>query len=118
MSATGANRGGITSHGVAARLAVLPQMARRARRVSDALIAIAIAGLIVLVGWLGTHAVNRLEELRQAPHYNMTWMGTQVETQFTRFEEALAANLDTLPGARFVYSDLSAITLGAILEKV
>jgi CubicO group peptidase (beta-lactamase class C family) len=32
-------------------------------------------------------------------------------------EEALAANLDTLPGARFVYSDLSAITLGAILEK-
>jgi serine-type D-Ala-D-Ala carboxypeptidase len=32
-------------------------------------------------------------------------------------EEALAANLDTVPGAVFVYSDLSAITLGAILEK-
>ena len=32
-------------------------------------------------------------------------------------EEALAANLDTVPGAVFVYSDLGAITLGAILEK-
>jgi len=32
-------------------------------------------------------------------------------------EEALAANLDTVPGARMVYSDLSAITLGAILEE-
>ena len=32
-------------------------------------------------------------------------------------EEALAANLDTVPGAVFVYSDLSAITLGAIIEK-
>src|SRR5689334_22393193 len=31
-------------------------------------------------------------------------------------EEALAANLDTVPGARMLYSDLSAITLGAILE--
>jgi len=33
-------------------------------------------------------------------------------------EEALAANLDTVPGAAFVYSDLSAITLGAIIERV
>ena len=32
-------------------------------------------------------------------------------------EEALGASLDTVPGARFVYSDLSAITLGAIIEK-
>jgi CubicO group peptidase (beta-lactamase class C family) len=31
--------------------------------------------------------------------------------------EALASSLDTVPGARFVYSDLSYITLGAILEK-
>ncbi len=93
MSATGVSRGGIVRHGVAARLAALPQMARRARRATDVLIATTIAALIVLVGWVGTHAVNRLEELRQAPHYNMTWMGTQIETQFTRFEEALAAKL-------------------------
>ncbi|MEP7064817.1 MAG: serine hydrolase domain-containing protein [Gemmatimonadota bacterium] len=32
-------------------------------------------------------------------------------------QEALGANLDTVPGAVFVYSDLSAITLGAILEQ-
>lgn len=32
-------------------------------------------------------------------------------------EEALGATLDTVPGARMVYSDLSAITLGAILER-
>jgi CubicO group peptidase (beta-lactamase class C family) len=32
-------------------------------------------------------------------------------------EEALGANLDTVPGAEFVYSDLSAITLGTIIEK-
>ncbi|MEO6210467.1 MAG: serine hydrolase domain-containing protein [Gemmatimonadaceae bacterium] len=31
--------------------------------------------------------------------------------------EALGANLDTVPGARFVYSDLSYITLATILEK-
>jgi len=33
-------------------------------------------------------------------------------------EEALAANLDTVPGARFVYSDLGAITLATIIEKL
>jgi CubicO group peptidase (beta-lactamase class C family) len=32
-------------------------------------------------------------------------------------EEALAANLDTIPGARMVYSDLGAITLATIIEK-
>jgi len=32
-------------------------------------------------------------------------------------DEALAANLDTIPGVRMLYSDLSAITLGAILEQ-
>jgi CubicO group peptidase (beta-lactamase class C family) len=32
-------------------------------------------------------------------------------------EEALGANLDTVPGARMVYSDLSAITLGTIIER-
>jgi signal transduction histidine kinase len=85
--------GRITTGGISARLAALPQLLLKARRLSDAVIAGTIAVLIVLVGWLGTHAVNRLEEMRQAPHYNMTWMGTQVETQFTRFEEALAANL-------------------------
>jgi CubicO group peptidase (beta-lactamase class C family) len=31
--------------------------------------------------------------------------------------EALGANLDTVPGARMVYSDLGAITLATILEK-
>jgi CubicO group peptidase (beta-lactamase class C family) len=31
--------------------------------------------------------------------------------------EALGANLDTVPGARMVYSDLGAITLGAIIEQ-
>jgi CubicO group peptidase (beta-lactamase class C family) len=31
--------------------------------------------------------------------------------------EALGANLDTLPGARMVYSDLGAITLATILER-
>jgi CubicO group peptidase (beta-lactamase class C family) len=32
-------------------------------------------------------------------------------------EEALAANLDAVPGARMVYSDLGAITLATIIEK-
>jgi CubicO group peptidase (beta-lactamase class C family) len=32
-------------------------------------------------------------------------------------EEALAANLDAIPGARMVYSDLGAITLATIIEK-
>ena len=32
-------------------------------------------------------------------------------------EEALAANLDTVPGARMVYSDLGAIVLATVIEK-
>lgn len=32
-------------------------------------------------------------------------------------EEALATNLDTIPGARMVYSDLGAITLATIIER-
>lgn len=83
----------IDAESIAGRFVALLQAVRRIPRLIDVAIALTIAGLIVLVGWLGTHAVNRLEELRQAPHYNMTWMGTQVETQFTRFEEALAAQL-------------------------
>jgi len=31
--------------------------------------------------------------------------------------EALAANLDTVPGAHMVYSDLGAIVLATIIEK-
>jgi len=93
MSAVRSTVGNLGAGGIAARLAGLLQILRRVRRATDVSIALTIVGLIVLVGWLGTHAVNRLEALRQAPHYNMTWMGTQVETQFTRFEEALAAEL-------------------------
>ena len=74
----------------ARRAAALPVIGRKATNV---LIASTIAAMVVLVGWLGTRTVSRLEELRQAPHYNVTWMGGQLETQFTRFEEALAANL-------------------------
>jgi signal transduction histidine kinase len=76
-----------------ARLAMLPRIFGKPPRLGDALIAFTIIGVVLLVGWLGSHALNRLDELRQAPHYNMTWMGTQVETQFTRFEESLAASI-------------------------
>jgi signal transduction histidine kinase len=82
------------AEGIVSRCAALLRKACGIPRLVDAAIALTIAGLIVLVGFLGTHAVNRLEGLRQAPHYNMTWTGTQVETQFTRLEEALAATLD------------------------
>jgi CubicO group peptidase (beta-lactamase class C family) len=36
----------------------------------------------------------------------------------TAIQEALRSNLDTLPGARMVYSDLGAITLMAIIERL
>jgi CubicO group peptidase (beta-lactamase class C family) len=43
------------------------------------------------------------------------WMGPKGRRG--AIERALASNLDTIPGARYVYSDLSAITLAAIIEK-
>ena len=43
------------------------------------------------------------------------WKGSHSRARAVK--TALGASLDTLPGARFVYSDISAITLGAILEK-
>ncbi len=39
-------------------------------------------------------------------------------TRQAAIEAALAASLDTVPGARMVYSDLSAITLASIIEKL
>ena len=44
------------------------------------------------------------------------WKGSH--RRRTAIKTALAANLDTVPGTRFVYSDLSAITLAAIVEKL
>ncbi|MGH7584197.1 MAG: serine hydrolase domain-containing protein, partial [Gemmatimonadales bacterium] len=44
------------------------------------------------------------------------WQGSH--DRHAALERALAQNLDTVPGARYVYSDLSAITLATILEKV
>jgi CubicO group peptidase (beta-lactamase class C family) len=44
------------------------------------------------------------------------WVSTQ--NRKDAIQRALANQLDTLPGARMVYSDLSAITLTALLEKV
>lgn len=44
------------------------------------------------------------------------WMGPHNRAGAVR--RALASNLDTVPGARYVYSDLSAITLAAILERL
>jgi signal transduction histidine kinase len=93
MSESVGTAGGIGLRNTGIRLMALLHALRKRRKLVDAAMALTIAGVIVLLGWLSVHAVNRLEELRQAPHYNMTWMGTQVETQFTRFEEALAAHL-------------------------
>lgn len=44
------------------------------------------------------------------------WMGSHNRAGAVR--RSLASNLDTVPGARYVYSDLSAITLAAILERL
>jgi CubicO group peptidase (beta-lactamase class C family) len=44
------------------------------------------------------------------------WKGSH--NRRAAIDRALAADLDTVPGARYVYSDISAITLAAILEKV
>jgi CubicO group peptidase (beta-lactamase class C family) len=44
------------------------------------------------------------------------WKGSHNRT--AAIDRALASNLDTIPRARYVYSDLSAITLAAILERL
>ena len=59
----------------------------------EILIAFGIAVMVITAGWIGSRAVDRLDSLRNAPHYNITWMGTQLETQFTRFEASITAVL-------------------------
>jgi CubicO group peptidase (beta-lactamase class C family) len=44
------------------------------------------------------------------------WRGSR--NRNAAIDRALASNLDTLPGARYVYSDISAITLATILEHL
>ncbi|MDQ7248388.1 sensor histidine kinase [Dongia sedimenti] len=66
---------------------------RRAGILRDVLIAFGIAAMVIAAGWTGSRAVDRLDSLRNAPHYNITWMGTQLETHYTRFEAAVAASL-------------------------
>src|SRR4051812_14619388 len=68
-------------------------LSRRGGNLRDVLIAVAIAGMVVAAGWIGSRAVDRLDSLRNAPHYNITWMGTQLETHYTRFEASMAASL-------------------------
>jgi len=58
--------GDFGSGSLGARIAGLLERVRKVPRLIDVSIALTIAGLILLVGWLGIHAVNRLEELRQA----------------------------------------------------
>jgi signal transduction histidine kinase len=65
---------------------------RRKVLLRDLLIAVGIAAMVIAAGWIGSRAVDRLDSLRNAPHYNITWMGTQLETHFTRFEAAVAAS--------------------------
>ncbi len=59
---------------------------RRSGILRDVLIALGIAVMVIAAGWIGSRAVDRLDSLRNAPHYNITWMGTQLETHYTRFE--------------------------------
>jgi len=66
---------------------------RRRGILRDILIALGIAAMVIAAGWIGSRAVDRLDSLRNAPHYNITWMGTQLETHYTRFEAAVAASL-------------------------
>jgi signal transduction histidine kinase len=66
---------------------------RRNSILRDVLIAFGIAAMVIAAGWIGSRAVDRLDSLRNAPHYNITWMGTQLETHFTRFEAAVAQSL-------------------------
>jgi CubicO group peptidase (beta-lactamase class C family) len=44
------------------------------------------------------------------------WKGSHARS--AAVGRALASNLDTVPGARYVYSDIGAITLAAILERM
>jgi signal transduction histidine kinase len=66
---------------------------RRNGILRDVLIAFGIAAMVITAGWIGGRAVDQLDSLRNAPHYNITWMGTQLETHFTRFEAQVAAAL-------------------------
>ena len=66
---------------------------RRGSILRDVLIAIGIAIMVIAAGWIGSRAVDRLDSLRNAPQYNITWMGTQLETHYTRFEAAIAGSL-------------------------
>jgi signal transduction histidine kinase len=68
-------------------------LSRRSGILRDILIAFAIATMVIAAGWIGSRAVDRLDSLRNAPHYNITWMGTQLETHYTRLEESVAASL-------------------------
>jgi signal transduction histidine kinase len=68
-------------------------LSRRHGILRDVLIALAVAAMVIAAGWIGSRAVDRLDSLRNAPHYNITWMGTQLETHYTRFEASVAASL-------------------------
>ena len=70
----------------------MPTRGRR-RLVREILIALGIAAMVIAAGWIGSRAIDRLDSLRNAPHYNITWMGTQLETHFMRFEATVAAVL-------------------------
>jgi len=56
---------------VALPRAIVPKLLRKVPRLADTLAAVAVAALIVLVGWLFTHAIHQLEEFRQASHYGL-----------------------------------------------
>jgi len=71
----------------------VPRGQSRGGRIRDAVIGGAIMLMVLFAAWLGMHAIERLDSLRSAPHYNVTWMGTQLETHFTRFEAAVAAEI-------------------------
>lgn len=71
-----------------------PHSASRRKPGETALIATAIGILLSLMTWLGVHAIERLQTLRRAPEYNITWMGSQFETHLLRFEVALREAID------------------------
>ena len=71
-----------------------PYAAARRKPGKTALIGAAIGILLGLMAWLGVHAIERLQSLRRAPEYNITWMGSQFETHLLRFEVALKEAMD------------------------